>query len=213
MQEFVDIRISELLSSRLCHELASPIGAINNGIEMVEEFDDSMVGEAMPLIASSARMVASRLAFYRMAYGAAGNRSIASFADLIELANGYFAEGRTTIVWPDEPDATEMKDGWLRLLLNMLPLAADTLPRGGTLAVSCEEEDGGLRMAVAAEGEGARVSEECDQAMKTGVSPDDLTPRSVHAFWVSRLAQQLRSRIEIDTGYADRITFSAHLNR
>ena len=73
MLDFVDLRISELLSSRLCRELASPVGAINNGIEMIEEFDDSMLPDALPLIGSSAKMVAARLSFYRMPYGAAGN--------------------------------------------------------------------------------------------------------------------------------------------
>ncbi|MDD9929471.1 MAG: hypothetical protein OXR03_26890 [Rhodospirillaceae bacterium] len=94
MLDFVDLRISELLSSRLCHELASPVGAINNGIEMIEEFDESMLPDALPLIGSSAKMVAARLAFYRMAYGAAGNQSIASFEDLVALADAYFDEGR-----------------------------------------------------------------------------------------------------------------------
>lgn len=213
MQDFVDIRITELLCSRLCHELASPVGAINNGIEMVEEFDDSMIDEAMPLIGNSARMVASRLAFYRMAYGAAGNRSIASVAELIELADAYFAEGRTRLAWPTDPIAPELEDGWAKLLLNMLPLAADTLPRGGELAVSYHEETPGFRISVAASGVGARISDECDQAMKEGGSLDDLTPRSVHAYFVSRLARRLRSQLEVDAGGADRITFSALLSR
>ena len=79
------------------------MGAINNGIEMIEEFDESMLPDALPLIGSSAKLVASRLSFYRMAYGAAGNQSIASFADLKDLANAYFDEGRTTLSWLDDP--------------------------------------------------------------------------------------------------------------
>ena len=79
------------------------MGAINNGIEMIEEFDESMLPDALPLIGSSAKMVAARLAFYRMAYGGAGIQSLASFSEIKDLANAYFTEGRTVLSWPDSP--------------------------------------------------------------------------------------------------------------
>lgn len=213
MIDFADLRITELLSSRLCHEFASPIGAINNGIEMIEEFDDSMLPDALPLIGSSAKMVAARLSFYRMAYGAAGNQSIVSFADLMALANAYFAEGRTTLIWPDSAIAPSLADGWAKLLLNMLPLAADTLPRGGELMISLDEESGHCRIAVSAVGEGARVSEECRLAMVPDVSLDTLTPRSIHAYFTSRLAARLGTEIVSGESTEGRIEFSVDLTR
>ena len=213
MLDFVDLRISELLSSRLCHELASPVGAINNGIEMIEEFDESMLPDALPLIGSSAKMVAARLAFYRMAYGAAGNQSIASFEDLVALADAYFDEGRTALSWPSRQSLPDMEDGWAKLLLNMLPLAADTLPRGGDLTISVEEGQDGVLMGLVAVGDGPRVSEECRLAMQPDVSLDALTPRSVHSYFVTRLAARLNTAIELDESLPDRITFSVRLAR
>ena len=151
------------MSSRLCHELASPVGAINNGIEMIEEFDDPMLPDALPLIGSSAKLVASRLTFYLMSYGSAGNHSIASFGDLMDLANAYFEEGRTSLSWPDIPIVPEMPDGAAKLLMNMQPLAAETLSRGGVLTVSLGNGAAALTMTVSAEGVSPRVSEECGQ--------------------------------------------------
>ena len=207
MTDFPDLRITELLSSRLCHELASPVGAINNGIEMIEEFDESMLPDALPLIGSSAKMVSARLSFYRMAYGAAGTQSIASFADLVALADDYFADGRTALTWPET--VPDLENGWGKLLLNLLPLAADTLPRGGTLKVSVAGDASSLVMRVDAEGEGARLSDECRAAMAPEASLDDLTPRSVHAYFVARLARRLSLGIDIEACGPDAIGFSA----
>jgi len=213
MPDFADLRISELLSSRLCHELASPLGAINNGIEMIEEFDDSMLPDALPLIGSSAKLVASRLTFYRMAYGSAGNQSIASFGDLMDLANAYFEESRTSLSWPDIPIVPEMPDGAAKLLLNMLPLAAETLPRGGLLTVSLDDGAAALTMTVSAKGVTPRVSEECGRALSPNALLDELTPRSIHAYFVTRLALRLSTRIEIDDDTEDRIVFTVRVSR
>jgi histidine phosphotransferase ChpT len=97
--------------------------------------------------------------------------------------------------------------------MNMLPLAVDTLPRGGVLTVAFQEEADGLRILVMAEGEGARVSDECERAMSPEVSLDELTARSVHAYFVTCLARKLRSNIEVGDDSPRRITFSARLTR
>lgn len=213
MIDFVDMRITELLCSRLCHELASPIGAINNGIEMIEEFDESMLPDALPLIGSSAKLVAARLSFYRMAYGSAGATSITSFGDMKHLADSYFEEARTRLVWPDSPIAPEFEDGWAKLLLNLLPLSADTLPRGGALEISFDEAVDGMRIAVTAVGETPRISDECRAAMAEDASKDGLTPRSVHAFFVCRLVEQLQSSLDVEEAADGQIAFSVQLKR
>lgn len=211
MLDFVDIRISELLCSRLCHELASPVGAINNGIEMIEEFDDSMLPEALPLIGSSTKMAAARLAYYRMAYGAAGNQSIASFADLFALADAYFEEGRTVLSWPDPSGLPPLEDGWAKLILNLLPLAAETLLRGGDLTVSFDHA-ADTRIGVRASGEGPRISEDCRHALAPDVDIDTLTARNIHAYFVTRLAMRLGSKIEIDESASGHIAFTVRLH-
>ena len=211
MSEFVDMRLTELLCSRLCHELASPVGAINNGIEMIEEFDDSMLSDALPLIGSSAKFVAARLSFYRMAYGAAGTHSLGSFADVKELVEAYFADSRTKISWPTDATIPELREGWGKLLLNLLSLAADTLPRGGVISVAFHDEADGHRLIVAAEGEGARISKECGEAMVPDVPLASLTPRSVHAYFVCRLSDRFGAGLCADDDASGRIVFTVRL--
>lgn len=213
MSDLLDLQVTELLCSRLCHELASPIGAINNGIEMIEEFDESMMPEAMPLIGSSARLVADRLMFYRMAYGLAGTRSVASDSEVRDLAESFLSDGRCRLDWPQGGVTGDLREGWGKLLLNLLPLAAESLPRGGSIGYRSEDGGDRLDISVVAQGQGARITEECLAALSNDVAVDELTPRSVHAFFLARLAARLGGGIAVDGGAADRLTLSVTLVR
>lgn len=213
MTDFLDIRVTELLCSRLCHELASPVGAINNGIEMIEEFDESMLPEAMPLIGSSARLVAARLKFYRMAYGMAGTRSLVSQLEVRELAEAFLSDGRSSLEWTDNGEAMELQDGFGKLLLNILPLAVETLPRGGVIGITLDSDTETLVMTVVAEGKDARIPEDCRMALAPDARVDDLTPRSVHSYFLARLADRMDSAIELDGNVEGRITLTARLAR
>lgn len=206
----IDMRFTELLCSRLCHELASPVGAVNNGIEMIEEFDRSMLPEAMPLIAESARLVAARLKFYRMAYGLAGIRSIESLDEIKELGDALLMDGRSTLRWPEGTAIPDLENGWGKMLLNMIPLALEALPRGGVLNIHLAAAEQGLAMAVTAQGEGARYQADCLDALAADATVEDLTPRTVHAYFVARLAHRLNRRIDVETEIEDQITFTVN---
>ena len=65
--------LAALLCSRVCHDVISPVGAIVNGLEVLEDEDDpSMRDVALELIKKSARSASARLQFCRLAFGAAG---------------------------------------------------------------------------------------------------------------------------------------------
>ncbi len=91
MDFLIDMRVAELLASRLCHDLVGPIGAVNNGMELLEDEDLGMSDDAIQLSASSARQAANILQFYRLAYGMAGGRIGGGLGDLRELATGFLA--------------------------------------------------------------------------------------------------------------------------
>ena len=145
MSVTVDFRVLELLCGRLCHELISPVGAINNGVELLDEDDPEFVKEAMTLIGQSARRAGQRLQFYRFAYGTAGGSG--SAVDARELVQGLLEGGKVRCVWPAEASALEPP--WQRLALNMLVLAFEMLPRGGTVTIKAAEHG----VEVAAEGD------------------------------------------------------------
>jgi len=133
MSMLVEMRVVELLNARLCHELVSPVGAINNGVELLGEEDPDFVRDAIQLIGQSARKASQRLQFYRFAYGTNASASSAMPANGRELCLGLFEESKVRCEWL--AGAATLPSDWQRLACNMLVLAGEALPRGGSVAV------------------------------------------------------------------------------
>lgn len=187
---------TQLLISHLCHELVSPIGAINNGVELFEELDaDGMEDEALKLIAESGRVAAARLRFYRVAYGSAGVSSDFGMRQARGVSLDLFqGDSRVTVSWP-ESDSVELPSGAAQLLANLMPLAATALPRGGQVAVALSVADGVLEVAISARGTGARLTEDVRGALVG--KPRMLDHATVHAWYCSRLATRLGIALSI----------------
>src|SRR6476620_5631585 len=101
MRVSVDLRVLELLTARLVHELVSPIGAINNGVELLGEVDPDFVRDAVELIGQSGRRAGKRLQFYRFAYGTAPTANV-SGPEPGELVAGLLDGGKVACDWTAE---------------------------------------------------------------------------------------------------------------
>jgi histidine phosphotransferase ChpT len=125
--------LAALLCSRLCHDLISPVGAIINGLEVMEEDKDEETKTfALDLIKKSATQASAKLQFCRLAFGAAGSAGAQiELGDAEKVARGLLEDGKTTLVW-NLPRVLVAKNR-AKLLLNMLLVASGTIPRGGTL--------------------------------------------------------------------------------
>src|SRR5438445_7741277 len=106
MSVSVDLRVLELVCSRICHDLVSPVGAVNNGVELIREMADDeapssgLESEALALIAHSAEQGSRRLRVLRLAYGAAG--ADAPWEELRSALTQFFMGSRITLIWPDQ---------------------------------------------------------------------------------------------------------------
>jgi len=199
MKVAVDLRVLELLSSRLCHELISPVGAINNGIELMGEDDPDFVKDATKLIANSARTAGNRLNFYRFAYGS-GRAGTGR-----EVTLGLLEGGKARCVWGDAVSALSVE--WQRLACNMVVLAAEALPRGGSIEVAAVADKPGL--SVKAAGETINLMAEMRAALGGAVAIADLTARSVHAYYTARLAEALDVKLSLSEPQAGSAVFAA----
>jgi histidine phosphotransferase ChpT len=201
MSRLIDLKVVELLSARLCHELVSPIGAIANGVELLGEDDPEFVRDATALIAQSARKAAQRLQFYRFAYGslATGNSGV---ADPRELVGGLFDGGKVGCEW--RADALALPAEWLKLACNMVLLAAEALPRGGTITVGSGSSTA-PRLEVFGSAEVINVTEEGRAALTLKVNLADLTSRTVHGYFTARLAETLGAALSLVELAPDRL--------
>src|SRR6476646_8704102 len=135
-----DLELAALISSRICHDVISPVGAIANGLEMLgEEQDESMREQTMDLIRKSARQASAKLQFARLAFGAAGSaRAEIDLRDAEKVARDFLQDAKHTLSWQG-PRATLPKNK-VKLLLNLVVLGVLALPRGGVVKVEIKGE-------------------------------------------------------------------------
>jgi len=175
------------LISHLCHDLVSPIGAINNGVELIEDGGGAMDRDALALIAQSAQMAAAKLRCYRLAYGAAGQSRQFRPNDAYQALRDLFAiDGKLTLDWPMHPDRDHHPVG-VQLLLNGVLLLAPMLPRGGRLSVRFDESEAMVTRAhLLAEGV-IRIPESINAVMRGQSEQTD--HRTAHAHFCRQLAE------------------------
>jgi len=179
------LRMAELLCTRLCHDLTGPIGAVNNGAEFLAEEGFNMQNQAVELIVSSAFSAVSRLQFYRLAYGNVKDGGEASLADKQKMAVDYFAGSKITLDWPDtQTDASGVSVSlkMARLIYNLLIMASATLIRGGVISVRISiGADGNKHVHVGAKGTHVKWEAEVSKILDDKIDPEQLSPKNVQA--------------------------------
>src|SRR5919107_538853 len=152
------LELAALIASRVCHDLISPVGAIVNGLEVLEEErDESTKQFALDLIKKSSRTASAKLQFCRIAFGAAGSAGAQiDTGDAETISRGFFEDDKTKLTW-NLPRVLMAKNR-VKLLLNMLILAGQTIPRGGTLTVDPVGSGDAMSFSIRAAGTNAKIS-------------------------------------------------------
>ena len=162
------LELAALLCSRVCHDLISPVGAIVNGLEVLDDDPKPEDREfALDLIRKSAKTASARLQFCRLAFGAAGSSGAQiDLGDAQTMARGHLEDSKTTIAW-NLPRLLLPKNK-VKLLLNMLVIAQQTIPRGGVLTVDAVGEGDAMGFRVAASGLNARMPQNIADLLSSG---------------------------------------------
>jgi len=188
--------LAALLCSRVCHDVISPVGAIVNGLEVLEsEEDKDMRVVAMELIKKSAAAASARLQFCRLAFGAAGSLNAAiDTGDAENVARGLLANDRTTLTWNAERRLAPKT--LVKLLLNLCLIAAAAAPRGGEISVDLEGGDDALTLRVQAKGPNARLSHMA-AGLLNGDASVAIDAHSIQPYYATLLAEQAGMTIEV----------------
>ena len=191
-----ELDFAALLVSRVCHDLVSPVGAVVNGLEVLEdERDAAMRADAIKLVTSSAELAAARLQFARIAYGAAG--SAGAELDLTEVGRivcGLVKGSKVDVDW--QAAHVNWPKDWAKLLMNATLLAADSLQRGGRIKVETSLDPGAPSFTVRAAGQGARILEEAEKAVR-GEPSGPLDGRSIQPYLTHKLARSLNAGLTV----------------
>lgn len=190
-----EIEFAALLVSRVCHDLVGPLGAVVNGMEVLEdERDPAMRADAIKLVTMSADQALARIQFMRIAFGAAGSAGAElDLGEIGRLMAGLLEGGKVQLVW-NVPRLYWAKD-WAKLLMNAALLGADCLPRGGTVTVEAGADAQAPSFHIRAEGQNARVTEDVDRAIK-GEAPH-VDARHVQPYLAYKLARTVGASISM----------------
>lgn len=189
--------LAALLCSRLCHDLLSPVGALNNGLELLaDENDPDMRARCIELLEQSARTSADKLKFFRLAYGAAGG-----FGEMVPseepeqlLAALVAGKNRLELEWAVAEK--KLPKPAVKVMLNLAAIGLDALVRGGVLAVGAETRDGMTEIVVRASGTKIAFDDTIGQALAGKLDESQLSGRTAPAHMIQLLAQQEGGKVQ-----------------
>ena len=181
--------LAALLCSRVCHDLISPVGAVVNGLEVLEEGKDEETRTfALDLIKKSAGQASARLQFCRLAFGAAGSAGAAiDLGDAQGVARGFLEDGKTRLQW-NLPRELLPKNR-VKLLLNLLLIAGQGIPRGGTLTVDPLGSGEAMGVKISAAGANAKVPPAVAALLAGEGGADGLDAHRIQPFYAGLLAR------------------------
>jgi histidine phosphotransferase ChpT len=180
--------LAALLCSRVCHDLISPVGAIVNGLEVLEEEKDEETKTfALDLIKKSAASASARLQFCRLAFGAAGSAGVQiDVGDAETMARGFLEDEKTKLTW--KLPRVLLPKNRVKLLLNMLIIAGQAIPRGGMLTVDPLGEGESMGFRITAAGPNGRVPPHATELL-AGTPEGSVDAHAIQPFYTGLLAR------------------------
>lgn len=194
--EPTDLDIAALISSKICHDVIGPVGAIYNGLEILDEDDDAQAKSyALDVIRNVTEQASARLQFARFAFGAAG--SAGAMIDLTtaeQISRGFIGQGKHKLAWRGL--GGHMAKDKVKLLLNLVASAITALPRGGEIDVALSGTNESPSFLIRCKGTGARPPQYLIDFI-IGEQPPALDAMTIQAYYTMRLASSAMMRLEI----------------
>lgn len=190
-----DIEFAAFLVSRVCHDLVGPLGAVVNGLEVMEdERDAAMRADALKLVTSSALQALARLQFSRIAFGAAGSAGAElDIGEIGRLVTGLLEGGKVQLTW--QAQAVNWPKNWAKLLMNAALLGADCLPRGGQLDVQVSADPAAPSFKITATSPHARLQDEIANAVRGEEA--HLDARGIQPYLAHKLSRELNAGLTL----------------
>ena len=199
-----DLELAALISSKICHDVIGPVGAIYNGLEILDEDDDAEAKTyALDVIRNVTEQASARLQFARFAFGAAGSAgSQIELGTAEQISRGLMGQGKHSkhkLVWRGMPG--QMAKDKVKLLLNLVASAVTALPRGGEIEVAIGGSFEVPSFLIRCKGTGARPPQYLTEFIAGTQLP--LDAMSIQAYYTWRIAQSAAMRLEILKDAAD----------
>lgn len=196
-----EIRVMQLMCSRLCHDLVGTAGAINAAVELIEDEGGGEIDpDVIDLLSRSAGEASRKLAFFRDAFGVGGNVDTKiEFQYIRSQVEGMMGGGKVSFKWNGDTTGS-LPNTSAKMVYLLALLSFDALPRGGVVSFHVQPIPEGLGLACQAEGTGAVLRDNIVSALQGETSVEELSSREIHAFYAYGLADSVGAAIELGTG-------------
>lgn len=190
--------LAALLCSRVCHDVISPVGAIVNGLEVLEdESEESMREFALDLIRKSARQASARLQFARLAFGAAGSAgSSIDLSDAEQVAKGFFQDDKIRLSW-SAPRILLPKNR-VKLLLNLLITAMNAIPRGGELNVVVTGDSEACSFVLTSKGLNSRIPTHAKELLAGNSENGTIDAHGIQTYYAGLVARAAEMSVTLE---------------
>ena len=201
-----DLDLAALLCSKVCHDVISPVGAIANGLEVLEDEQDAEMREiAFDLVRRSSRQASAKLQFCRIAFGAAGSAgSSIDTGDAEDVARKFIGDSKVTLEW-EIPREIRPKNQ-VKLILNLVMLAISSIPRGGQVTMGVTDGGG---LTATAEGKNAKVPEKTLAMLEGDAQQETMDARLAQVYYALRLASDCELDLTAAGVGEDAVKYSA----
>ena len=191
-----DLELAALISSKICHDVIGPVGAIYNGIEILDEDKDADAKSyAMDVIRNVTEQARARLEFARFAFGAAGSAgSQIDLAMAAGLAQAFVGQGKHRLKITGA--SGYMAKDKVKLLLNLIAAATTALPRGGDIEVVISGGPERPTFMMSCRGTSARFPQYLAEYVAGDQAPA-LDALTIQAYYTVRLAGSSGMRLEV----------------
>lgn len=196
MVQLSDLDLAALMCSRVCHDVISPVGAVANGLEVLEDEDDEAMREvAFDLVRRSARQASAKLQFCRLAFGASGTQgSNIDLGEAGDIARLFVGEEKVKLDWQAPRENRPKLE--VKLLLNMMLVAMSTIPRGGVVEITASGET----LMARSRGQAARIDDNLAQVLDGTLPLEEIDARLVQPYYMRRLAGEAGFALVIELG-------------
>lgn len=197
-----DLELAALISSKICHDVIGPVGAIYNGLEILDEDDDAQARNyALDVIRNVTEQASARLQFARFAFGAAGSAgAMIDLSTAEQISRGFIGQNKHRLNWRSAPG--HMGKDKVKLLLNLVASAITALPRGGDIDVAVGGTMEVPSFLIRCKGTSARPPQYLTEFI-LGQQPPQLDAMTIQAYYTMRLAGTAGMRLEILKDGAD----------
>lgn len=191
------LTFAQMLCSRLCHDLITPIGAVSSGFEILEDCDEEDRAKLMDLTRRSAETASRRLTFYRAAFGHSLASQHSTFLSIKQLMEGFLTPIKIHLEWhsPETLDQNKQFNqqltSWGRLLMNIVLTGAEGMPYGGGIQITSVQKNPYFKINFT--GSFVTVRPEVMQMLKQNSQEETIqTPLVIQVTFVKLLAKQLQ---------------------